>query len=104
MSDHKEILAAIRQAVLGVDPTAEVMLYGSRARGDFREESDWDVLVVVEGEAGTGVEQRFRHALFYVELAHGVAISTMVKSREEYNGRFRVTPLYHNIAQDRIRL
>ena len=25
----------------------EVLLFGSRARGDFRDDSDWDVLVVV---------------------------------------------------------
>lgn len=27
----------------------KVLLYGSRARGDFREDSDYDVLVVLEG-------------------------------------------------------
>ncbi|MCD6372983.1 MAG: nucleotidyltransferase domain-containing protein [Thermococcus sp.] len=27
----------------------EVILFGSRARGDFREDSDWDILVVVKG-------------------------------------------------------
>ena len=27
----------------------QVLLYGSRARGDFREDSDYDVLVVLEG-------------------------------------------------------
>ena len=27
----------------------QVLLYGSRARGDFSEESDYDVLVVLEG-------------------------------------------------------
>jgi len=28
----------------------QVLLYGSRARGDFREDSDYDVLVVLEGQ------------------------------------------------------
>jgi predicted nucleotidyltransferase len=27
----------------------QVLLYGSRARGDFHEDSDYDVLVVIEG-------------------------------------------------------
>jgi len=30
----------------GID-VEEVILFGSRARGDFREDSDWDILVVV---------------------------------------------------------
>jgi len=29
---------------------AEVILFGSRARGDFREDIDWDILVVLENE------------------------------------------------------
>ncbi len=104
MSDHEEVLAAIRRTALGVDPAAEIMLYGSRARGDFRAESDWDVLIIVEGEAGNEVEQKFRHALFDIEVDRGLAISTLVKSRNEWNGRFRVTPLYQSISQEYVAL
>lgn len=33
-----------------VDPEAEVVLFGSRARGDFHDESDWDDLILVDKE------------------------------------------------------
>jgi predicted nucleotidyltransferase len=35
----------------------QVLLYGSRARGDFREDSDYDVLVVLEGPVDWWAEQ-----------------------------------------------
>ena len=50
-----ETLKFIKQVILeeaerlGVS-VARVVLFGSRARGDCREDSDYDVLVVVEGE------------------------------------------------------
>jgi predicted nucleotidyltransferase len=36
----------------------QVLLYGSRARGDFREDSDYDVLVVLEGPLDWWAEQK----------------------------------------------
>ena len=50
MNSTAQITKEIKQTVLGIDPTAEVILFGSRARGDFHEESDWDVLVLTEGD------------------------------------------------------
>jgi len=39
-----QIIALIRDTIRATEPTAQIILYGSRARGDAREDSDWDVL------------------------------------------------------------
>jgi len=49
-----DVLRRIREAVYGAAEELgfrvwRVILFGSRARGDFGEGSDWDILVVVEG-------------------------------------------------------
>ena len=45
------IVSAIRNvATTGIPKGAQVILFGSRARGDAREDSDWDVLVLLNKE------------------------------------------------------
>mgnify|MGYP002626476813 CR=1 FL=1 len=38
----------IRDTIHAAEPTAQIILYGSRARGDAREDSDWDVLTIID--------------------------------------------------------
>ena len=43
-----KIISLIRDTIREAEPTAQIILYGSRARGDAREDSDWDVLAIVD--------------------------------------------------------
>ncbi len=42
-----DIVNLVKQEVIKIDPKAEVFLFGSRARGDFRKDSDWDFLILL---------------------------------------------------------
>lgn len=44
----QHIIQLIRQKVNEIDNTAEVILYGSRARGDNKRDSDWDVMILLK--------------------------------------------------------
>lgn len=50
-SKTRHISHLIRQSISSVDPRAEVILYGSRARGNARKDSDWDILVLTDYKA-----------------------------------------------------
>lgn len=42
-----ELLEQVKQSVHEIEPDADIILYGSRARGDAHAESDWDFLILL---------------------------------------------------------
>ena len=96
------ILGRVKELVQATDPEAEVILFGSRARGEAREDSDWDILILTPEAANLKVEQAFRHKLFALELEYGQAISTFVYSKADWYGKHRGTPFYHNVEEEGI--
>ena len=55
--DYQTMLELIKQNVHEVDAAAQVWLYGSRARGEAHDDSDWDVLVLSPKEKLTFKEE-----------------------------------------------
>ncbi len=92
----------IKKQVREIDPLADIILYGSRARGDARPDSDWDILILVNSTADIETEKIFRHKLFDVELELGEAFSTFVYNKQEWNSKYWMTPLYKNISNEGI--
>lgn len=82
----------------------EVWLYGSRARGDFHENSDWDILVILENEESFR-EDYNKYAYPFVELGwdYDQAITPVIYSRREWVDS-RNSMFYHNVLSDRIRI
>ena len=103
MKNPKDIvLTMIKKQVRAIDPLADIILYGSRARGDARPDSDWDILILVDSIADIETEKIFRHRLFDVELELGEALSTFVYNKQEWNSKYWMTPLYKNISNEGI--
>src|SRR5262245_64372737 len=70
-----------REAVWVIVPGAAVILYGSRARGDARTDSDYDLLVLVDGEVDWKLEDQIRQCLYPLELATGAVLTVHAYSR-----------------------
>lgn len=98
------ITGRIRNEIRSIDPTAKVILFGSRARGDARHDSDWDILILIKEAVTIEIERAFRYKLFDLELETGEVFSTFVYNTDTWNKKHRVTPFYKSIKQEGVLL
>ena len=87
-----------------VDSKAEVILYGSRARGDERADSDWDILILTDYPVDLATEEKFRDRLYDLELEIDEPLSVFIYSKNEWKRRQRITPFYKNVNKEGIAL
>ncbi len=93
----------IKQVVQRIDPTAVTILYGSRATGKAKKDSDWDVLVLVDKPTVTLKDELlFRDDLYEVELEIGQHISPLFFGVNDWNTKLSITPLYQSVQREGI--
>jgi uncharacterized protein len=89
----------VNQKILNLDPKAEVILFGSRARGDFREDSDWDFLILLDISLNQHSKDLILETLYDLELNTNSIISPLIHNKTDWNNKF-VTPLYSAILKE----
>jgi predicted nucleotidyltransferase len=99
------LLKQIKEIVCAIEPTAQILLYGSRARDDARPDSDWDILILVDGVVNPSRRDRLRHQIYEIEWETGEVICSIIRSRQEWNTpRFQQTPFSESIKKEAILL
>ena len=101
LSDRESIIKAIRALGAKVLPEgARLILFGSQARNDAREDSDWDLLILL-GDNQLKSDTFGAYAYPFVELGwdYGAYFSPKVYTYTEWNKR-KGTPFFHNINKE----
>lgn len=103
--DIREPLLELRRELASLygDHVVDLVLYGSRARGDAEADSDIDILVVLKGQVNPAREvHRTSDLLSDISLKHDVVISCVFVDESKYrNGK---GPLIRNILREGIRI
>lgn len=99
--ESKEFLKKIKYAVLSVDDKADVILFGSRARGDNKPDSDWDILVLPTKKVDMILEDSIRSEVYAIELKYTQPISTIIVDRELWK-KMSITGFYENVVKEGI--
>ena len=98
-----ELLEQVKLTVHEIEPDADIILYGSRARGDAHAESDWDFLILLDGAVDDARTDAIRHRLYEIEWDAGEVLSSIVRSRQEWDTPLhQVTPLSKVIREQGI--
>jgi uncharacterized protein len=99
------VLDNISSAIHRQDPSAQAFLFGSRARGDNRPDSDWDIIILINKQTVTSeIENNFRDVLYNIELESGQIISTFIYPRSYWQKNLKYSPLYKSVKKEGIKL
>jgi predicted nucleotidyltransferase len=96
-----ELLKKIKKAILSLAPEAEIILYGSRAKGTASVDSDWDFLILLPEPGNKALEASIKDCLYDIELETDTVLSSIIRSKSEWlSSRYAVIPLRQQVETD----
>lgn len=104
MDNTQKILFEFSQDVKEVlgDKLTKIILYGSYARGEQNENSDYDIMILTtlsDSEIEKTEEKIFDIAFNY-EMKFLVEISVIIKNEEHFNYWLGALPFYDNVNRE----
>ena len=98
---EKILLKRCYETIKRIDPSAQVILYGSRARGDASFDSDYDLLVLVDGDVNLEKEDILCQRLFPIQLEEDCLLTVNVYNQREWNSPlYQAMPFHQNVERD----
>lgn len=108
MEDIRDIILDFSyqvRAILG-NKLTKIILYGSYARGDYKENSDIDIMILTilnENEIEK-IEETIFDLTFEFQMEYGVEISVIIKNEEQFNYWLGALPFYDNVQNEGVLL
>ena len=103
---NKEILTILKERMpMFMPEDAKVMLFGSRARGDYSDNSDWDLLILLDRTGTVTVSELGELSYPFYDLGAelDIEINPGIYTRDDWAKR-KNTPFYAGVTTDSIPL
>ena len=95
-----DLLQRCKEAIRSVVPDADVILYGSRARGDAKEDSDYDLLVLVDRPADVAMHKRLISSISPLE-EDGAVLTLTIHDRNLWSSKlYKAMPFHENVDRE----
>ena len=100
-----EFLQQCKRTITDVVEDAEVILFGSRARGDSKKDSDYDIVVIVDCPVDIALEEKIISNMFSLELETGNLFTLIVFSKNQWSSPlYKATPFHKNVEREGVLL
>lgn len=80
---------------------ASLWLYGSRARGDNRPDSDYDLLILLDKDKITSKDYGYSYEFLLDGLDIGEEVNAHIYTKGDW-GKWTCAPFNHNVEEDKI--
>lgn len=102
---NQYVLNRIRDVALATAPEGcRMLLFGSRARGEAHNGSDWDILIILPKQSLVQSDyDQVSYPLVELGWVLGEQINPIVYTQNEWE-KSNVTPFYDNVQKDAIQI
>jgi predicted nucleotidyltransferase len=98
-------LQELKKRVCERFPDAEIILYGSKARGYADEESDIDILILIDSQINRKLKEEITEITYDIELKYDLVLGKIIENRNFWKSPLaNAMPLHWNIDKEGIRL
>ena len=81
---------------------ASLWLYGSRARGDARPDSDYDLLILLDKDHLTSDDyDRYSYPLFFWGTGVGEEVNAHIYTKNDWH-KWKYAPFNENVEEDKV--
>lgn len=84
----------------------KILLFGSYARGENTEESDVDIMILMDCpvEKIKALRKEFSKAASRIGLKHDLLLAVLLRNKDEFSGKQNYLPFYQNVANEGVEL